>query len=246
MGVCLTPSTAGRWVAFAAVCLGLGPVGAHAAASRCEGAGAPTRSVAWRAYVSVSTPVRPQATSPVSHARTVGFARWMLVVGATGERDGSCRLEVRLGGRPNTAHGWVLASRVALRPTAWRIEISRARGTATLLHSGRRVGRWRVVVGKPSTPTPAGLFAIGDSFRSPPTSFDGAWIVTLSAHSDVLDRFEGGDGQVALHGRGGASLADRLGSAASHGCIRFANHAIDSIVRRIGRSSLPGVPVAIT
>jgi lipoprotein-anchoring transpeptidase ErfK/SrfK len=115
-----------------------------------------------------------------------------------------------------------------------------------LRDAGRAVARWQVVVGKPATPTPGGLFAIQDSYRSPAGSFDGSWILTLTAHSDVLKRFDGGDGRVALHGRGGASLADPLGSAASHGCIRLDNHAIAEIVRRIGRAHLPGVPVEVS
>ena len=107
------------------------------------------------------------------------------------------------------------------------------------------MARWKVVVGKPSTPTPTGLFAIQASYRTPAASFEGRWILSLTAHSDVLSSFDGGDGQVALHGRGGASLVDPLGTAASHGCVRFDNRAIGTIVRRIGRARLPGVPVAI-
>ena len=172
--------------------------------------------------------------------------RWLLVVGATPVAHESCLVEVRLERRPNAATGWVNGARVRLKRTAWRIEVSRARRQVTLRHAGRAVARFRVVIGKPSTPTPRGLFAIQDSYRSPSGSFEGSWILTLTAHSEVLTRFDGGDGQVALHGRGGASLADPLGTAASHGCIRLDNHAIGEIVRRIGRGHLPGVPVKVT
>jgi lipoprotein-anchoring transpeptidase ErfK/SrfK len=54
-------------------------------------------------------------------------------------------------------------------------------------------------------------------------------------------RFDGGDGQVALHGRGGASLLDPLGSARSHGCVRLANGAIDWIAGHVP----VGAPVRI-
>jgi hypothetical protein len=57
--------------------------------------------------------------------------------------------------------------------------------------------------------------------------------------------FDGGDGTVGLHGRGGASLNDPLGNALSNGCIRLANDAIDAIVRRIGRYELPGTPADV-
>src|SRR3954447_17288222 len=213
-------------------------------ASRCQGAGPPTSAVAWRAYVPARTPMRPRPDAPVSGLTSRG--RWLLVIRAALLPDGSCLLEVRLERRPNTAHGWVAGARVQLQPTAWRIEVSRARRQVILRHAGRAVARWSVVVGKPSTPTPGGLFAIQDSYRSPAGSFEGSWILTLTAHSQVLKHFDGGDGLVALHGRGGASLADRLRTAASHGCIRFDNHAIGEIVRRIGHTHLPGVPVMVT
>jgi hypothetical protein len=76
-------------------------------------------------------------------------------------------------------------------------------------------------------------------------SFDGAWVVALTAESNFLHRFDGGPGRIGLHGRGGASLLDPLGSARSHGCVRFANAAIGWIVARIGAPNLPGVPVVI-
>lgn len=188
--------------------------------------------------------MRPRPGAGASGLTSRG--RWLLVVGAAPGRHGSCWVEVRLERRPNSAHAWVAGARVRLKRTAWRIEVSRARRQVTLRHAGRVVARWSVVVGNPSTPTPGGLFAIQDSYRSPPGSFEGSWILTLTAHSEVLKRFDGGDGRVALHGRGGASLADPLGTAASHGCIRLDNHAIGEIVRRIGRPQLPGVPVEVT
>ena len=58
----------------------------------------------------------------------------------------------------------------------------------------------------------------------------------------MLDDYGGGPGRVAIHGRGAASLADPLGSARSHGCIRVDNAAI----RFLARVLVPGVPVRIS
>ena len=69
--------------------------------------------------------------------------------------------------------------------------------------------------------------------------------MALTAHSNVLQEFGGGDGRVGIHGRGGASLGDPLGSARSHGCIRLSNRSIDWIVRTIGAGALPGIPVSV-
>jgi lipoprotein-anchoring transpeptidase ErfK/SrfK len=138
------------------------------------------------------------------------------------------------------------AARVQASATPWRIEVGLRSRTVTLLRAGVRVRRYRAVVGAPGTPTPRGLFAVVEAYRNDPGDFLGSWVLTLTAHSDVLRRYEGGDGRVALHGRGGESLRVPLGSAASHGCVRLTNAAITSIVRRIGESALAGTPVRIT
>lgn len=64
--------------------------------------------------------------------------------------------------------------------------------------------------------------------------------LALSARSNVLQEFAGGDGQVALHGL--ANIGGVLGSAVSHGCVRLDNGAMRWLAARIG----PGVPVTIT
>jgi lipoprotein-anchoring transpeptidase ErfK/SrfK len=152
---------------------------------------------------------------------------------------------VRLPGRPNDSAGWIDASRVLLRPTPWRLSVSVAARTLTVYRAGRSVRTFSVVVGARATPTPAGLFSIVHAWRGNPDEFVGAWTLGLTAHSEVLRHFEGGSGEVGIHGRGGASLLDPLGSAASHGCIRLANWAIDRLVGSIGRGGLPGIPVRV-
>ena len=64
--------------------------------------------------------------------------------------------------------------------------------------------------------------------------------MATSAHSDVLQEFGGGDGQIALHGTVG--LSGGLGTFSSHGCVRFAPAAINWIARHVG----PGTPVVVT
>jgi lipoprotein-anchoring transpeptidase ErfK/SrfK len=155
-------------------------------------------------------------------------------------------LRVRLPWRPNGASGWINGDAVLLRATRWRIVVSTARRTLTLWRAGTVARTVRVVVGKPSTPTPVGLFAIAWVVPWHPTDFLGSWVLLLTAHSDVLQRFDGGDGTVGIHGRGGASLLDPLGSARSHGCIRLANDSIDWLVRTVGPGQLPGTPVQVS
>ena len=218
-------------------------VAAPAAAS-CSAA-RPSDRQAWRGELIGRTGVSAKPGGTVRRWVSPSQVGALLVLAAGTDRDGRCWLRVRLPTRPNDAMGWVEADRVQLAPTAWRIEVALRARTVTLLRAGERVARYRAVVGAPATPTPRGLFALMEAYPNDPDDFLGRWVLTLTAHSDVLKRFDGGDGRVALHGRGGQSLRNPLGSAASHGCVRIDNAAIASIVRRIGTGAIPGTPVRI-
>jgi lipoprotein-anchoring transpeptidase ErfK/SrfK len=211
--------------------------------------GGPTGAVAWRAGLEMRTAVYgrlPGSTRKVSRWIGPTNAPSLLVVGRPRASGHRCWVDVRLPWRPNGAAGWINVNNVLLAPTHWRIVVSRARRTLTLWHAGKVVRTVRVVVGKPSTPTPTGLFAIVWAVPWHPDGFLGSWVLTLTGHSDVLQQFDGGDGTVGIHGRGGTSLLDPLGSARSHGCIRLANDAIDWLVKTVGRGRLAGTPVQIS
>jgi lipoprotein-anchoring transpeptidase ErfK/SrfK len=112
----------------------------------------------------------------------------------------------------------------------------------SLLRDGRVVRTYRAVVGQARWPTPRGLFAVSERVPQPdPNGFLGPWALLLTAYSPTLTSFDGGPGQVALHGRAGASLADPLGSARSHGCIRIPNDGI----RLLARVAREGTPVDV-
>jgi lipoprotein-anchoring transpeptidase ErfK/SrfK len=209
----------------------------------------PTTRVAWKVGLQSRIGVFDDVPGKSLHPSTwVGpsDAPWLLVVARPHDSYNRCWVQVRLPWRPNNAVGWINANLVVVKMTPWRIEASTATRTLTLLRAGRSVRTISVVVGKPSTPTPTGLFAIAWAIPWHPNDFLGSWVLELTAHSDVLQQFDGGDGTVGIHGRGGASLLDPLGSAASHGCIRLANESIDWLVRTIGESQLPGTPVQVS
>ena len=240
------------WV-YACALLGLLAAPCASAAS-CAGVKAtgtqvsqPTSQIAWRAGVLHSTSVYgiPRTSAHPRGSVAPGQAQWLLVLGATRAHDGRCWVRVRLPTRPNDASGWLHAEQVLLRPSAWSIAVSLAKRTLTVFSRGRVARRVRVVIGAPATPTPTGLFSIIGAWRSPPNAFLGSWILPLTAHSNALQEFEGGDGTVGVHGRGGASLLDPLGSALSHGCIRVSNPDIDWLVRSIGAPQLAGIPVRV-
>lgn len=231
-----------RLLLTALIALLLAPASATAACDVTK----PSPTRAMRAELLARTPVSAQPGGAMRSSLSPSRVGALLVLAGARDRAGRCWLQVRLPGRPNVAKGWVRADRVAVSETPWRIDVDLDARTVTLLRAGVPVRRYRAVVGAPATPTPTGLFAFVDAFEGRASDFLGRWVLTLTAHSDVLRRYDGGDGRVALHGRGGASLRDPLGSAASHGCVRLSNAAIGGIVRRIGVTALPGTPVRIT
>ncbi|MGA9876622.1 MAG: L,D-transpeptidase [Solirubrobacteraceae bacterium] len=207
----------------------------------------PTSRISWRAQLLETAPVYTSASDAgrrSSSSISPSQAAALLVL-ASQNSHGRCWLKVRLPERPNASAGWINGERVRLETTSWSIVISLAARTLTIEHSGTPARRFRVVTGASPTPTPRGLFSIIGTWRSPPGSFLGSWILGLTAHSDALHHFEGGNGRVGIHGRGGASLRDPLGSADSHGCIRLDNTAIDWIVHTIGGNQLSGISVRV-
>lgn len=200
----------------------------------------PTARSAWIAKVVYPTLGR---AAPSAHARVLahvspvsawGGPQQLLVLGSRREPDGDVWLETRLDVRPNGSSVWLEANDTIVHLTRWRLVVSRRRRVLVAYWNGRTMATFAVVVGKPSTPTPGGLFAVAGELAQPTAGgFEGSWVLPLTAHSGVLRHFDGGDGQVALHGRGGASFADPLGTARSHGCVRLENAAIGWLAARI-------------
>jgi lipoprotein-anchoring transpeptidase ErfK/SrfK len=143
-----------------------------------------------------------------------------------------------LPGRPNEHRGWIAARATRLTTTPWRLRVELSRRRVTVCLSGRAVRRFQIVVGKPSTPTPRGHFFVEETVQLSRWAVGAPFALALSARSNVLRHFDGGAGQVALHGLGGVGGVP--GTAASHGC-RLYSRSIGWLAARIG----PGVPVTI-
>ncbi len=186
----------------------------------------------------VATPARldPRATSPlvatIAPVRPLTRQQTALpVVDEQNDQSGRRWLRVRLPGRPNGRSGWIRAGSARLVSSPWRVVVVRSRREAELLQDGKVVERLRVVIGKPATPTPRGHFFVVEHVAQAAGSPLGRWALATSAHSNVLQEFDGGPGQIALHGRRGPLAIDPLGTAASHGCVRFDNAAVDRLSR---------------
>jgi lipoprotein-anchoring transpeptidase ErfK/SrfK len=205
-------------------------------------AAAPTQPlvVLLHAHVARSAPnAEAHAIEAVAGRRPLTRVSTVLPVLGRGGR-GESWLRVRLPGRPNSHAGWISAKGTRATETDWRILVSLSARRVSVSRLGRTVRRFRAVVGKPSTPTPRGTFFVEEALALSPYETGGPFALATSARSNVFQEFEGGPGQIGIHGTD--NLSGAPGSAASHGCIRLRPRAITWLARRIGA----GVPVTVT
>ncbi len=180
-----------------------------------------------------------RARRPITGERTV-----LPVLAETIDGRGRFWLRVRLPGRALSGKsppraGWIRVSNTRSSTTAWHIVIDVSASRVVVYRDGRRLRRYRAIVGKPLTPTPLGEYFVEENVQLPGTAPGAPFALATSARSNVLQEFEGGPGQIALHGLD--NLGGQLGTAVSHGCIRLDDSAVTWLAARIN----PGVPVTI-
>jgi lipoprotein-anchoring transpeptidase ErfK/SrfK len=178
--------------------------------------------------------------SVLAHRPITGETTTLPVLAQATNRHGQRWLKVRLPGRPNSSTGWIKRAGTQTRSTTWFIHVSLAARRVWVYHRGVLTRTFSAVVGKPSTPTPAGHFFVEETVIMPADEPGGPFALALSARSDALREFDGGPGQIAIHGRDG--LGGTPGQAQSHGCIRLMTRNINWLAARI----VPGTPVTIT
>lgn len=163
-----------------------------------------------------------------------GTQRAFLVHGTRGKW-----VHVYLPTRPNGSLGWVRARAVKMYSNRYRVVVRLRAHRLQLWRKRHLVATYPVAVGTSSTPTPRGLYYIVELLQpSNPGGSYGPYSFGLSAHSNVLQTFAGGDGRVGLHGTNEPGL---IGSSVSHGCIRLRNAA----VRRLAHILPLGTPVLV-
>jgi lipoprotein-anchoring transpeptidase ErfK/SrfK len=171
------------------------------------------------------------ARRPLTRIRTV--------LPVLGRADQGEWLRVLLPGRPNGHAGWISARRTRATSTPWRIRVALDSRQVLVFREGREVRRFPAIIGKHSTPTPRGTFFVEEALRLRRSESGAPFALATSARSNALQEFDGGPGQIALHGTG--NLAGTLGTAVSHGCVRLGDRAISWLAGRIGA----GVPVSV-
>ena len=163
----------------------------------------------------------------------------VLLVTDNGAGDESGWLEVLLPGRPNGAIGWVRSDAVDLREVDLAVSIDLAERELVLLDGDEPVWTTATAIGDADHPTPTGRFYVTDKLETGnPGGAYGPYALGLSARSEVLTEFAGGDGQIGIHG---TNVPGSIGRAASHGCLRIDNALVTQLA-----DLLPlGTPVTI-
>ncbi len=141
--------------------------------------------------------------------------------------------------RPNGVTGWVKAAEVRVATHNFRIEVVLSAHKLTVWKGSQIFLEDTVAVGAPATPTTVGRFyttALFDTSATQPVY--GPYAYPLSGWSEVLFDFDGGEGQMGIHGTNDPSS---LGRSVSNGCIRMSNGAIT----RLAQALPVGVPVTI-
>jgi hypothetical protein len=132
---------------------------------------------------------------------------------------------------PNGRLGWVRRSEVYLQTTRLNLELDLSRRLLLLKRGDTVLRRMVVGVGRPSSPTPQGRFAVTDKLpgdRYSPAY--GCCIVALSAHQPNLPAGWGGGDRVGVHGTNDPSS---IGVASSAGCPHASYADMQALMRRV-------------
>jgi lipoprotein-anchoring transpeptidase ErfK/SrfK len=156
---------------------------------------------------------------PVTNPTYFGTDLAMLVVG---EQAGW--LQVQLPVRPNGTTAWVKGASFTTETHTFHAEVHLSDHRLRVWNDDELVADTATVVGARATPTPVGRFYVNDLIpMADPGGSYGPWILSLSAHSEVLETFADGRPVIAIHG---TNRPDLLGTDASNGCVRIPNDIV--------------------
>jgi lipoprotein-anchoring transpeptidase ErfK/SrfK len=143
--------------------------------------------------------------------------------------DDDCRwINVYLPVRPNGSTGWVKRDEVDVEAHTYRMEVYLSDFTFKAYEGERVILEAPIATARDNTPTPGGLYYTTELLRTDdPDGLYGPYAFGLSGFSDVLTSFNGGAGQLGIHG---TNEPDKMGQQVSAGCIRLRNEDILELV----------------
>lgn len=165
------------------------------------------------------SPGAPSPSTSLSNPNSVGAPLVFLVLNRQAGWD-----QVQLPMRPNESTGWVQESDLNLYSNNVSVVVHLGAHTLDVYKEGQVIDHQPIIAGSPSSPTPTGNFYVTELLKAPdPSGPYGPYAFGLSAFSNVYTEFDGGPGQVAIHGTDQPTM---IGESISHGCVRLQNDAI--------------------
>lgn len=143
--------------------------------------------------------------------------------------------------RPNGSLGWVHKNDVDVLRHNQAIRVDLDNFTITVFDHEQEVLSTTIGVARENAPTPLGRYYTTEIIRpTTPDSVYGAFAYGLSGYSDTFVSFNGGPGQLGIHGTNDPST---IGTNVSAGCVRLTNEDITRMVEDLEIRS--GVPVEV-
>lgn len=200
---------------------------------------------------------RPDAPQPMAAIENPKSAEGInvgpVVFLANGPVDpGAAWVNVLLPIRPNGSDGWVRRADVTLTANQFRIEVRLSAYQIRVFDGDERVMQVPIGVGTSNTPTPGGAFYIRSLIASTDPVY-GTYAFGLSGFSEVHETFNGGPGDIGIHGTNDPST---IGTDVSNGCIRLEDGNVIRLAGLLPEASGPqsdspavttglGVPVQV-
>lgn len=170
-----------------------------------------------------SDPVDTEPVTTLPQQTILGTETVLTIV--EGPIEGWAR--VMLPVRPNGSTGWIDLDDVNMFVVDGKIVVDLSDRQLTYYRGEEVILTTTIAVGTSRNPTPTGLFFVTDNVTlSNPNSPWGPHALGLSARSDTITEYNGGDGIIGIHG---TNRPGSIGKSASLGCIRLPNDAITQI-----------------
>lgn len=134
---------------------------------------------------------------------------------------------VRLPVRPNGSEGWIETGNAEIYVVEGRVVVDLSDKSLTYYENGKEILSTTVAIGTSRNPTPTGEFFVTDNVTL--ADADSPWgphAFGLSARSETITEYNGGDGIIGIHG---TNKPGSIGKAASLGCVRVPNEVITEL-----------------
>ena len=181
------------------------------------------------------SPTAREPSLTVAETTILGTETVLMII--EGPVDGWAKVMLPI--RPNGSEGWVKIDSAHIYVVEGQVVVDLSERMLTYYENGEEILTTQVAVGTERNPTPVGRYFVTDNVTlDNPNSPWGPHALGLSARSETITEYNGGDGIIGIHG---TNKPGSIGNAASLGCVRLPNDVITQLHEMIPI----GTPVVI-